>query len=287
MGSIDTINIVPGNFCNLRCSHCVNESGPDRNDRLSEAEIHHLISEINLAQPKLILFTGGEPTLHLDLVNQIIKGLSFLNFEVKITTNGWFSKSDEKLEEILNSFERLNWVQLSYDVYHGSRLSVSDVKRLSKSCISRGIKFNITMCVSEAMDLIKASELSNEIGQDVVYQKVANIGRARKTGTEFKQPRFDRAVLNQRCANLDTISYIHGKGFTFCCGPLVFETNMPIAHTSIETHMKSQIRRTFENKTFGELLQEAGGSEHELTPAMSHPCSLCHYIQRRSHDAKS
>jgi len=283
---IDVVNIVPGNFCNLRCSHCVNNSGPDRRDKLSESEIETLSAELNRAQPKLILLTGGEPTLHMPLINKILKHLTY-DFEVQITTNGWFAKTTEGIERVLSGFLRLDRVQLSYDVFHGSKLQREDVKRLADACTSRGLRFNMTMCISEAMDLVTADELTKEIGHNVVYQKVARIGRAEATDTEFKQPRFDRAVLNKRCSNLSTLTYVHGKGFTFCCGPLVFDTDAPIAHPTVEEHFQSHLRREFETKTFGQLLQDVGGTEAELTPAMSHPCALCHHIQRRGCRAKS
>ncbi|NJL24663.1 MAG: radical SAM protein [Calothrix sp. SM1_5_4] len=194
MRSIDMVNIVPGDFCNFSCRHCVNESGPTRSGRLSSAEIELLVRELNQYRPKMILFTGGEPTLHIQVINQILDRLTYSKYEVKITTNGWFAKTEDKLEFVLSSLARLNWVQLSYDIFHGSKLNLDDVRRLAAACSARDLRFNIGMCISEAMDLVEAHRLTKELGLEVIYQKVAGIGRARKTGTEFKHPRFDRSV---------------------------------------------------------------------------------------------
>ena len=283
---INIVNVIPGNFCNLRCNHCVNDSGPNRSDKLETSEVESIVHELNKLMPKLVLFTGGEPTLHMNLINEIISRLSYPSFEIQITTNGWFAKSEEKLARILDGFEKLDRVQLSYDSFHGSSLNQDDVRRLARACATRNLRFNVTICVSDSLDIIKANQLSNDLGLEINYQKVAAVGRARSNGVEFKQPRFDYSILEQRCPSIDTLSYVHGKGFTFCCGPLVFESDAPIAHETIESHMKSEIRQKFGGKTFGQLFHEAGGKENELTPAMSHPCVLCHHIQRRGRCAK-
>ncbi len=282
--TIELVNIVAGNFCNLRCTHCVNDSGPDRSDHLTSGEIDLIASELNLKKPKIILFTGGEPSLLTGFINSILEQLTF-QFKVKITTNGWFCKNEETMTKALNKFNKLSHIQLSYDAFHGSKLTVENVKSLSRECFRRNLKFNITMCIGNARDLITANQLVEEIGEKIVFQKVASIGRAKKNGISFDQPRFDNTILKKRCSNLDSLSYVHGKGFTFCCGPLVFESQVKIAHSSIAAHMDSEIRRKFETKTFGELLNDTGATEAELTPEMSHPCSLCHFIHCRSKNA--
>ncbi len=43
------------------------------------------------------------------------------------------------------------------------------------------------MCLSTAADLIEANQIAERVGAEVVYQKVAGVGRARKSGVEFKQ----------------------------------------------------------------------------------------------------
>ncbi len=82
--SFDIVNIVPGNFCNLRCTHCVNDSGPDRSDLLSQSEIEKIAVELNTFRPSLILFTGGEPTLHIDPINELLKRLTYQTLKCRL-----------------------------------------------------------------------------------------------------------------------------------------------------------------------------------------------------------
>lgn len=101
--NIETLHIMPGLLCNFSCNHCVNESGPSQKIRMSEDEIKIVSDEIRVRNPKKIIFTGGEPTLHTEIINTLLRAHPALeNTEIFITSNGWYSISDRLISDTLN-----------------------------------------------------------------------------------------------------------------------------------------------------------------------------------------
>lgn len=131
---IQMIHVMPGYKCNLYCTHCGNNSGPNASDALNTDELNSLSRCMSLHSPRKLLFTGGEPTLYIDIINQIISAHADKdNLIVQITSNGWYAKGGRKLIlKVLQKIEQLNHLQLSYDVFHGSLLNFEDIKMISQ-----------------------------------------------------------------------------------------------------------------------------------------------------------
>jgi molybdenum cofactor biosynthesis enzyme MoaA len=79
---------VAGLSCNLRCAHCFNASGPGNRElpSLSREEVKDLLVEAEAAGMRDIVFTGGEPCLHPEMVEII--GDTLIRFPATILTNG-------------------------------------------------------------------------------------------------------------------------------------------------------------------------------------------------------
>lgn len=90
--------------CNLNCSYCDTENSKSINSgKLMTVE--EVVDEINnLKTPDLssISFTGGEPMLHAEFINEIIKQT---NLKSLLETNG-------TLPEELNKIEDLTWASV-------------------------------------------------------------------------------------------------------------------------------------------------------------------------------
>ena len=73
--------------CNLRCKHCLNNSGNKIPNQLNDDEIFNLIIEFSKVGMQEIRFTGGEPLVH----NKIYEFISLahkLGMYTSIGTNG-------------------------------------------------------------------------------------------------------------------------------------------------------------------------------------------------------
>ena len=73
--------------CNLRCKHCLNNSGEIIDNQLTSEEIFCLIKKLAIAGIQEIRFTGGEPLVHKDIY-KMIELATKLGIYTSIGTNG-------------------------------------------------------------------------------------------------------------------------------------------------------------------------------------------------------
>jgi len=104
--SIDTLIVEVTRRCNLSCEHCLrgNAENVDLNLRYFEDLMEHVDSITTIA------FTGGEPTLNLPAINQIMNICTKHNVEVNnfyIASNGTFLNSMDKTKEVLHTITDL------------------------------------------------------------------------------------------------------------------------------------------------------------------------------------
>lgn len=87
--------------CNLRCKHCLNNSGEIINNQLTTEEIIDLIKKLSNAGIQEIRFTGGEPLVHKDIY-KMIKLATKLGIYTSIGTNGTLINEEvaKKLKEV-------------------------------------------------------------------------------------------------------------------------------------------------------------------------------------------
>ncbi|WP_164848399.1 radical SAM protein [Halobacteriovorax sp. HLS] len=282
---MNELNIILGHKCNYTCTHCVNSSGPDQvSSKLSDDEISNITTQIKEHAPKLVLFTGGEPTLYLKDMNQFIREHpNKLEAKFGITTNGWFGSSIEQTRILLDKVDRLDFVQVSFDAFHGTKTEYSYIKNIRDYCESKGMSFNISMAIAEPKDLLMAQELIKDLGVKVIFQKVSKVGRAQENNITYKYFKFEESVLDEKCPNVDSFTYIPAKGYSNCCGNLVYnDVTQDICNTEFDDYISSDIFKTLRNKTFKEMLADKEIDTAQIPVDCSSACNLCEFIFKRS-----
>jgi radical SAM/Cys-rich protein len=64
-GNLRVLQINLGRLCNMRCSHCHVDAGPDRGDTLmADVVVEQCLAAIKRLQPQTVDLTGGAPELH-------------------------------------------------------------------------------------------------------------------------------------------------------------------------------------------------------------------------------
>lgn len=133
--------------CNLRCEMCFAKSGQGSDLSLSQIEkMMDLYMEAEDGKAEILQISGGEPTLHDDIIKIIemakIKGFKY----VMLNTNGIRVAEDEELAKALSNFKGGFEVYLQFDglcdnVYEKLRnKKLSDIK---KKAIDNLSKYNI------------------------------------------------------------------------------------------------------------------------------------------------
>lgn len=278
----EVFHIIPGFYCNLACSHCANLSSPKNKVRVSEKELSQLRVAIQECSPGKLLFTGGEPLLHIEIINEIISFHPNLEeTEIQFTTNGLLLFEKEGFE-LLSKCMKLDSLQLSYDIYHGSKLSIENVKIIQRYCKEKKLNFNISSCVSNFSELLELKKVSEEIDAEITFQKVEASGRASLTEVAFSYPSFENEVLEKKCPALDQVSYICGKGFSTCCSNLIFNNDFKCFDDSLDDYLNSTFYKNLKNNNFRELANIYNVELSNLTSEFSSPCKFCEYIHLRA-----
>ncbi len=275
--SISEMGVLVGYKCNFRCRHCVTLR--NKIQALTAGEKRRLILTINRYKPRSLLFVGGETTLYIDTINEILSGIRSLpHTRVKITTNGSFAGTIGAARKTLASFKKLNAVQLSYDRFHAVHLAAYKISNLYKACKEAGIDFSVIMTIQSPLEMTDLKELW-KIGKfRIGIQKVLPVGEARRNSIEYSYPSFDDKVLRRHCPNRNKVKYLCGQGFSICCGNLAYNSKFPIIHATAAQHINSRFHRLISANNFGALLKKAGIPRESLLPRHSSECNLCEHI---------
>lgn len=265
--------------CNFKCAHCANTA--PKNKKLTPSEIRNLISTINRYGIKKVQFIGGEPTLYLKEIGEILSGIKVRRgLQVTITTNGSFATSKEAALSTLSFIPYLHKVQLSYDKFHARFLPVPHVGNLISASSALRLNFSVLCAIQSPADMLALGPIRG-LGKFPIYlQKVLPQGNAVSTGVSYSfYENFDKRVLKQYCPDKKNIIYFCGKGFTVCCSALVINLKLNgVCHKTAESLFKSKFFRLLQSHNFEELMREFRVPEAGLKPEHSSVCNLCEYV---------
>ena len=278
---VNLIGITVGTECNIRCRHCLVDAKL-ASKRITIKEIALLNGEIGKYSPKLLIFTGGEPTLYTEEINEITSSLKESSkTEIKIVTNGQFAKTADAAREVLGRFRALTGVAVSYDKFHAEFVPESSIRNLIQACGVMGLPFSIMCAIESPLDLTILNGLKLS-GTRISTQKVLPIAKAKKNSLKYEYPEFDEKTLGKKCPNLGGIMYNCGSGFTICCGFLASGGDKSsYVHRTIGGHLRSRFHQLISKHSFGQLLRLAGTSRDQLLPKHSDPCTICSLLVPR------
>lgn len=106
--------IMISNQCNFRCGHCMVESTPEYN-LISDKITDRFIEILSCNHADSVYIIGGEPTLHMDYVERLIKRIREYCQDIVIFTNGSFLLNESKSKRVRDWNVR---IRISNDRYH-------------------------------------------------------------------------------------------------------------------------------------------------------------------------
>lgn len=232
-----------------------------------------------------MLFTGGEPTLYPEHLNKIVKSHPAADKTfVRVTSNGWYGRSEKTTETILNQIDRIDSLQMSFDIFHGNESKIGYVETIANYCKKRKIEFNVTMCLSNPLELTKAQKIMDELDVKVTFQPIITVGRAIENKLSFTYPTFQKETLNHSCPNTEMVTFMPGKGFSVCGSNLVFGTKpLPnVIHASVEEHENSSFYKEMSSLSMADLAKKYGIETSKLDSSFSQVCHLCEHIHTKA-----
>lgn len=278
MRKIEELAIEVGDRCNFKCDHC--GVGEFKNLTLSSGEIGLLTHSIEQYKFKEILFIGGETTLYIREINNILKEISRTTApNVAITTNGYFAKNKSAAKKTLSSILRLSALQLSYDKYHCKFLPFEYVESLRAACSELGVHFSVLTTIQDPMDLVVLKKLWKLGDIPVGISKVLPIGNARENSLGMRYPSFNRKILSELCPGRNKLVYLCGRGFSSCCSLLAKRKGFDaIVGETVAEYLKSPFYSLVSKNSFLDLARKFRVSIKNMPSECSSPCVLCDRI---------
>jgi RimJ/RimL family protein N-acetyltransferase len=269
--------ILLSDRCNFSCAHCLNHSGPQaKRWSPTEDSLLALADEINHS-PKVSLlhFSGGEPTLHLPEIQRLLSQVH-REIPVVLTTNGWFAtRTVHYLDEI-----PLKGVELSFDRFHAPFISLEKLIPLIHHLKKRGIEVSFNFVFDTLPELADLAVIRG-LGVPVRTSRLIQSGRGTpdpswidSRATQQTCPSLN--PQNRHVSHLEKVIYLSGKGFTPCCGPLVFDELVPETQafsSTLDKYSNNALRKALQQGTFAEQASFLG---LDLTKVnFQTPCQVC------------
>lgn len=177
--------------CNMKCNVCYHNSEPGKGNPRSMEEIrqmHETLLKVESA-PDIIQITGGEPTLHPELLD-IIKYLKTGPVRhLMLNTNGIRISEDEEFVKALKNVGKGFEVYLQFDSLEESalkRLRGGNVRRIREKALAMLDKYDISTTL---VCVIQKGVNDDEIGaliehattwkcvRGIVFQPIQDVGR--------------------------------------------------------------------------------------------------------------
>ncbi|MBV9861623.1 MAG: radical SAM protein [Alphaproteobacteria bacterium] len=192
--------------CNLKCPICFADSSPARTGQRSLAEIEAMLDLLvdSEGQPDLLQISGGEPTLHPQILDILQAARRRPIRHVMLNTNGIRLSGDPDFVAALAEMKRGFEVYLQFDALSAAALQTirgADLRRVRERALdaldAAGISTTLVCVIrkgvndSEIGDVLRYAQ-SRPCVRGVTFQPVQDAGR----NDDF-DPRRDRIVLSQ------------------------------------------------------------------------------------------
>ncbi len=297
-----TINI--NNRCPLRCRHCsvgFSETYHGRRLPTDAGTIDRIISSVDAQMYGLVILAGGEPSLNPDLIRAGIASARRRSLLISIVTAPIWAKTREAAKRFFDSIGTLDWLLLSYDVYHLEFLTNDHYYNAAAEAIARGsrVAFNVAHNGADEREMLvrslKDMRLPVAIWPShvvIMGNAIENVGKANSLPVESVD---DLAALPRSCTigntYVDEKSQVHG-----CCWSSAGEHSPFVAQARDDS---ASLRDAFTELNDREIFQAtlANGFIGSLTPEgkklvvqavqgerFSCECDLCLHLMGRPHD---
>ncbi len=167
--------------CNLRCKHCLNNSGIPEENQLTFEECYDLISKLSKAGLQEIRFTGGEPLI-FDGIYDLIRHATNEGIFVSIGTNA--TLIDEKIAHKLkeNGLRRavvsLDGTKRMHDVIRGEGNYDKTIKAIHYlNNVGISIKVNSVIMRSNMEDVIMLAKQLHKEKVSIFIRRFIESGR--------------------------------------------------------------------------------------------------------------
>lgn len=208
--------------CTSACRHCSVDASPLRPEKLTPETIIPLVPGLHEKGVRRLLFTGGEPALHIDELEQITRVTQVYGWRIALFSNGYWADSDRDAERWAATFRSagIHRVFLSTSRFHREAVGLEQLLRAIEALSNASISTHV-FChldgIRNTGDLMVAQEL-HERGVSCSRFELCPVGRAHTllpTLVPLQIP--SAAILMRRCALQNQLFLDHTGRLLRCC----------------------------------------------------------------------
>lgn len=145
--NLEKLEFVVTYACSGRCKHCFEGDHTDFGERIDPIIAADAVRRISVDyEIRTVLAFGGEPLLYTDATYAIIAAARDMNIPKRqIITNGYFTKSKEKMRSVAEELYKcgVNDLLLSVDAFHEECIPIEVVKSFASEAVSCGISVRL------------------------------------------------------------------------------------------------------------------------------------------------
>ncbi len=145
--NLNKIEFVVTNACTGRCKHCSEGDHTSCGEHIDPAVAADAVKKITSEyEIKTVMTFGGEPLLYADVVYAVMNAAKEADIRKRqVITNGYFSKSEEKICEVARCLSEcgVNDLLLSVDAFHQETIPLDTVKFFASQAKAAGIPVHL------------------------------------------------------------------------------------------------------------------------------------------------
>jgi MoaA/NifB/PqqE/SkfB family radical SAM enzyme len=158
---------MPTYQCTAECMHCGTLSSPREKTWLPSDLMLRAIDEAKERGHKLVVFTGGEPTL---AGKELIKAISYarsLGLMTRVVTNAYWAVNNRAAKERMNSFVGAGLQEINFSTgdQHARFVPIERVIRATRVAVEAGLP------VSVMVETVKERKITKTIIEDLAELK--------------------------------------------------------------------------------------------------------------------
>ncbi len=238
---IPTIGVVViTTKCNFVCEHCSVRNSPYGRYTITLNVLKKFIDELtSIPSVKVVVFTGGEPTLYLD---ELLHGIEYAHkkgFITRLVTNAWWARTYEEARKFLKMLREygLDEISTSFDDFHAKFIKIENIANLVKAALENSLRVAIGVArLSDShYDVEKIKKiLSEKVGLSVteledkvvfIEDQPTPVGEAAKLySTKFDKFEHNNVKCELGCINIGRVLTLLPNGdIKVCCGHVIFQ----------------------------------------------------------------
>ena len=165
MNMYRTLSVMPTYQCTAACAHCGTYSHPKEQTWLPEEVMLSAIDQAIAADYKLVVFTGGEPTLARGALLRGIERAARARVLTRVVTNAWWASDDEAARQWIDELRTAGLYEINFSTgdQHARFVSLDNVMRATRAAAKAKLSICIMVEIVQDRCITRATIESNPI----------------------------------------------------------------------------------------------------------------------------